>query len=173
MLELIESWLYCGHWQAEHEYTDIADDVVVVLEPVMVAQQFGGVSQSRTGAEVAVATLELLDKARRHEPETVLVTLPVDECVHLLNLPASHPFARLNNTYVFVDHPRAPSASGASATARLVPVIEAMSGERFDVPFACIRRVPASDAMALAAHGNAGMTWLALIFCLPLCLAGC
>lgn len=130
--------------QAQNDYSDIDPAAAVVLEPVLVGPQSGGASQSRTGAEVAVATLELIDQAQqRSQPDHVLVTLSVGECVQLLNLPATHPCARLNNTYVFVDRPR-PSA--ANAAARLVPVIEAVSGQRFEVPYACVRRVPVSDA---------------------------
>lgn len=124
----------------------------------MVAPQSGGgVPHVKTGAEVAVATLELIDKVKQKKaPEQLLVTLPVGECLRLFNLPATHQFAHLNNTYVFVDRPR--SLLAHAAPSRLVPVIEARSGQRFEVPYACIQAVPPSSAPYTLAMTD-GMFW--------------
>lgn len=135
------------NFQAQSEYEDIPTEVTAILEPLMVASESGdGARPARTGAEVAVATLELIDKVKQKKaPEHILITLPVGTCLRLFNLPATHPFAHLNNTFVFVDRPR-PSSGHAAPSMSLVPVIEARSGQRFEVPYACVQAVSPSSA---------------------------
>jgi hypothetical protein len=107
-----------------------------LLEPVMIGPLSGGPPVARTGVELPLATLEMMDQIRHSN--TSLVIFSVGDCVQIFNLPPDHAFARFNNAFLYIARP---PANAQLPLDGLVPVVDAQSNQRFSVPYANIRRI--------------------------------